>query len=281
MAKAWKKIKGFFRGGESARGPEATDLYGGPSADWNASFNADGTISGTPGTAATTTTTPTSRQARQAGAAWSRYTGRKDPVPESTTTTTPGRAAGVVPLSAQVRGNQTGTQAAMNALANTQRIANTGWTSQDRAAMGAADRASQRSAQAAIGALAQQGRARGTGGGGQTFAAMAGAAQQAANASADRGASIAQMGAERRAQASQALAGMGLGMDSQAFGQNMQRAGAVDEFNRYATGANANALQQAYQNRRQYQEDENARRERMMNNINQMSATGMSIFGDD
>jgi hypothetical protein len=234
MGKAWQKIKGFFRGGRSAKPPKRSELYSGPAANWGATIGADGTVQG---------------------------------------------GGGFVPLAGQARGSQTGTQAAMRALANTERIANTGWTAQDRQAFGAADRASQRSAQAAIGALAQQSRARGVENSGAQFAAAAGTAQSAANAAADRGAQIAQMGAERRGQASQALAGMGMGIDAQTFGQNMGRASAVDQFNRMSTGMTDQATQQAYENRRQYEADEEARRQRVMDRLGQVYEMGSSAAG--
>jgi hypothetical protein len=286
MGKAWQKISGFFSGGRSARGPRESDLYSGPGASWDASYGADGTIS-----APTRAPTPFVAPARPAAldqaarfvdpqkrarmeADWNAQVEKARQAHEAQQS-----QQNAVPLAAQARGSQTGTQAAMQALANTQRIANTGWTAQDRQAFGAADRASQRSAQAAIGALAQQARARGVQNSGAQFAAAAGTAQSASNAAADRGAQIAQMGAERRAQASQALGQMGMGIDAQTFGQNMARGSAVDQFNRWSTATSADAKQQAYENERQYQADEEARRQRIMDRMSQMYQMGSGAFG--
>lgn len=185
-------------------------------------------------------------------------------------------AGGYVPAAAM--GSQAGQRAATAALGQLSTWANSpGLTGADRATMSAADFTAQLGAQAGIQALAQQAAMRGMGMGGAMFASQAAANQSASNQAAMTAADVAQGAMGRQREAVAGLANLGLGLDTQA----MQRGSAIDEFNRFATGATDAATLGEYElhladaERRRQQRDQ--RIGRVMAGMQQIANFGLGV----
>ena len=149
-------------------------------------------------------------------------------------------------------------------------VSQTGWTGADRGAFAAQQRQAAAGEQAQRGAIMQDAAARGQASGGLQFAGALAAQQGGANRAQEAGAQQAMAGADRRLGASQAMGQM-----------DMQRAGATDQFNQWATGAQTNAVQGAYDSQMGQYAAKAARRQQMFSNIANLAGsatgTGMAI----
>ena len=148
---------------------------------------------------------------------------------------------------ARVQGDQSGRAAAEQALSQLQQVSREGWTPLDRLALDAAQRQSAMGERSQRDALLASSRARGVGGSALGFASALGAQQGAANRSADYATQIGLAGRERALGATQAAAGLGMGLDDRAFAQAAQRAAAVDAANMWFTGRQDDAAARAYE----------------------------------
>ena len=184
-------------------------------------------------------------------------------------------AGGYAPLAA--RGSEVGQRAAMQALGQLGTWASSpGLTGADTAQLNAANFVAQQGAQAGIQALAQQAAMRGMGGGGAQYVAQAAAQQSAANQAAQNAAQVGMYALDRQRGAVGDLANLGLGMDTQA----MQRGSAVDEFNRYATGATDAATLGNYQLRlADYERRKEERQQRLRAFGEAMRTLGGAVSG--
>lgn len=159
-----------------------------------------------------------------------------------------GAGTGTHPVAmASVRGHDAGRQAAEQALSQLQQVSREGWTPLDRLALDAAQRQSAMGERSQRDALLASSRARGVGGSALGFASALGAQQGAANRSADYATQIGLAGRDRALGATQAAAGLGMGLDDQTFSQAAQRAAAVDAANMWFTGRQDDAAAMAYQ----------------------------------
>jgi hypothetical protein len=172
------------------------------------------------------------------------------------------------------RGDPAGQAAARAALGQMGQWAQGTMTGADQAAMQQAQFTGEQASRSALDAIAQQAAMRGTGGGGLDYLARAAAAQSGANMAAQLASQQAQAMQDRQFGATQGLAAMGLGLDTQA----MQRGGAIDDFNRWATGASADAAQQAYQNVMARWQAKQDQRQQRMDAIRGFLQTGTSMF---
>ena len=134
-------------------------------------------------------------------------------------------------------------QYSQNALANLGQIANTGWSTADRAANQQAMRQVARNEAGQRGALMQQAQQRGTLNGGNAFLAGLLTQQQGANRNMENATNLQVAGANRRQNAA-----MGQAQIGQQLTQNdMARAQATDQFNQWASGMQAQAVQGQYE----------------------------------
>lgn len=147
---------------------------------------------------------------------------------------------------AQVQGSAYGRDAAMGALQNMQQVARSGWTDLDRRALDSMQRQSSQYEQSQRQANQQSMAARGMRGSGLDMLGAMTAQQGGADRALDQATILGVQGRDRALQANQNAASLGLGIDTQQFGQGMQRAQAVDDFNRYALGQNNETAQAQY-----------------------------------
>jgi hypothetical protein len=130
-----------------------------------------------------------------------------------------------------------------NAMGTLGQIANTGWSDADRAANQQAMRDVARNEAGQRGAVMQQAQQRGTLTGGNTFLAGLLAQQEGANRNMENATSLQVAGANRRQGAAMGMAGLG----QQLTQNDMARAQAADQFNQWASGMQAQAVQGQYE----------------------------------
>lgn len=165
--------------------------------------------------------------------------------------------------------------AALGALGD---IAEGGWTQADQAAQGQAQRQANRAESSQRQAVMQQAQARGALNSGNAFLGSLQAQQGAATRANEAATSRSIAGADRRLQGAMGQAQIGQAM----AGQQMQRGSAVDQFNQWATGANANALQTAYGNQMQRYQAQQQQQQQMWDRImglGSMAAGGIGRGG--
>lgn len=160
----------------------------------------------------------------------------------------PAAFSGYRPEAANVTGDATGRAAASEALRQIQGVAQTGSTPQQAQQMAAFLRQGQQATAGARQAALQGAAARGTASGGAGLLAGLAGSSADADAAANAAAGMATQAENRRYDAINQAANLGMGMDAQAFGQGQANAQAMDQFNQFATGANFNAQQGAFGN---------------------------------
>lgn len=148
---------------------------------------------------------------------------------------------GYTPASAQVVGNQNGRQAALTALGQMQQRSQTGWSALDRQALDAANRQSGQYEQAQRGANMQNMAARGMRGSGMEMLGAMTAQQGGADRALDAATQVGLAGRQSAQENTANAANLGLGIDTQQFGQGMTNAQNLDAFNQFATGTNMQA----------------------------------------
>jgi hypothetical protein len=154
-------------------------------------------------------------------------------------------------------------------------IANTGWSTADRAAQGQAQRQSARNESSQRGAVMQNAAARGQLNGGNTFLAGLSAQQGGANRNMEAATDLSIAGAQRRQGAAMGQAQLGQQLTENEF----QRAGATDQFNQWATGMQSAATQGAYDSRLAAYQAKQANRQKWIDRITGLASAGISRPG--
>ena len=187
---------------------------------------------------------------------------------------------GYTPASSQVVGNQNGRQAALTALGQMQQRANTGWSQLDRQALDASQRQASQYEQAQRGANMQNMAARGMRGSGLEMLGAMTAQQGGADRSLDAATQLGVAGRDRAMDQTEKAATLGLGIDTQQFGQGMANAGNLDAFNQFATGTNMQAQNQAFANQLgSWQASQDAKRQRRDAIIGGVTGGMRSVLG--
>ena len=250
-----KRMRNWRAGGRAPAAPTAAQLTGNmPGANWGNAFNpATGTASSTGAGTYNNGVAPRVSSGRAGGPAvggvvneaWS-----PDPNAASTPAFTPAtnqqQGIGYVPAGSQVTGNEQGRLAALTALGQMQSRANTGWNQLDRQALDASQRQASQYEQAQRGANMQNMAARGMRGSGLEMLGAMTAQQGGADRSLDAATQLGVAGRDRAMDQTAQAANLGLGIDTQQFGQGMANAGNLDAFNQFATGTNMQAQGAAY-----------------------------------
>lgn len=146
--------------------------------------------------------------------------------------------------------------AAQGNLNDLNEISRGGMTRADSMAQAAAQRQANAAESSQRGAVMQQAQARGTLNSGNAFLGNLMAQQQGANRAAESGTNLQIQAQNRRQGAATAAAGI-----------DMQRAAATDQFNQWASGAQANALQTAYGNQMDRYQAQQANRDKWWDRI--------------
>jgi hypothetical protein len=189
------------------------------------------------------------------------------------------------PEGANVQGDAAGREAAVNALRQIQGVAQTGTTPQQSAQMASFLRQGQQATAGVRQAALQGAAARGTASGGAGLLAGLAGGQQDANAAADAAAGMATQAENRRYDAMNQAANLGMNLDQSKFAQGASNAAAMDDFNQWASGMQMNAAQGGFDNsmtaygaQRQYAADKRAKKMAFFNAIKDIGMTVANAY---
>ena len=285
-----KRLRNARRGNRAPAAPTVAQMTGNmPGANWGNAFNPATGTAVTGGTAQYNNGIAPRVSSGRAGGpavggvvheAWS-----PDPNAPSTAAFTPATeaqatGAGYVPAGSQVTGNEQGRLAALTALGQMQDRATTGWSQLDRQALDAAQRQAGQYEQAQRGANMQSMAARGMRGSGLEMLGAMTAQQSGADRALDAATQLGVAGRDRAMENTAQAANLGLGIDTQQFGQGMANAGNLDAFNQFATGTNLAATNQGYANALgSWQASQQAKRDRRDAIIGGVTGGMRSVLG--